>query len=174
MTGKERATLEHLVDLLQGNKDISEADKILPPMTLIHLDNYKFKTGVEGWQTWVTFLKERGRVSNVGCTCTEIKENTDGTYTLMGEWTGEEQGKPVVSDPISATYRIHDGKIVEIWTTAKNYTFFFSITRYGAGFWLILLYLLFWRRFLQKRAQILRYSIEVDPNDAISTQSQQK
>ena len=150
MTEKDKATLDHLVGILQGNKDMSEADKILPPVTLIHLDHYKFETGIEGWQTWITFLKERGRVSNVGCTCTKIKENADGTYTLVGEWTGEYQGKRVVSDPISATYRIHDGKIVEIWTTPKNYTFFFSIARYRVGFWLVLLYMLLWRRFLQK------------------------
>ena len=152
MTEKDKATLNLLVGILQGNKDISEADKILSPVTLIHVDNYDLDTTVEEWQAWVTFLKEKGRVSNVGCTCTEMKQNADGTYTLVGEWTGEYQGKPVVSDPISATYRIRDGKIVEIWTTRKNYIFFFSIIRYRFGLWVVLLYLFLWRRFLHKKS----------------------
>jgi hypothetical protein len=159
MTEKDKATLNHLVGILQGDKDISEADKILPPVTLIHLDNYKFDTTVEEWQAWVTFLKEKGRVSNVGCTSTEMKQNADGTYTLVGEWTGEYQGKPVVSAPISASYRIRDGKIVEIWTTQKNYIFFFRIIRYRVGIWVVLLYCLLWRRFLQKSTEpALNYS----------------
>ena len=155
MTEKDKATLNLLVGILQGNKDISEADKILSPVTLIHVDNYDLDTTVEQWQAWVTFLKEKGRVSNVGCTCTEMKQNADGTYTLVGEWTGEYQGKPVVSDPISATYRIRDGKIVELWTTPKNYIFFFSIIRYPFGFWVVFLYLFLLRRF-GRRAQRLR------------------
>ena len=155
MTEKDKATLNLLVGILQGNKDISEADKILSPVTLIHVDNYDLDTTVEQWQAWVTFLKEKGRVSNVGCTCTEMKQNADGTYTLVGEWTGEYQGKPVVSDPISATYRIRDGKIVELWTTPKNYIFFFSIIRYPFGFWVVFLYLFLLRRF-GRRAQSLR------------------
>ena len=155
MTEKDKATLNLLVGILQGNKDISEADKILSPVTLIHVDNYDLDTTVEEWQAWVTFLKEKGRVSNVGCTCTEMKQNADGTYTLVGEWTGEYQGKPVVSDPISATYRIRDGKIVELWTTPKNYIFFFSIIRYRFGFWVVFLYLFLLRRF-GRRAQSLR------------------
>jgi len=159
MTEKDNAILNHLVALLQGNKDISEADKVLPPVMHSHLDNYEFDTSIEGWQAWWIFLKGKGRVSNVGCTCTEMKKNADGTYTLVGEWTGEQQGKPVVSDPISATYRIRDGKIVEIWTTRKNYIFFFSIIRYRIGFWVLLSYFFLWRRFLQKSTEpALNYS----------------
>ena len=152
MTEKDKATLNLLVGILEGNKDISVADKILPPVTLTHLDNYNFDTSIEAWQAWVTFLKEKGRASNVSGGCTEMKQNADGTYTLVGEWTGEYQGKPVVSDPISATYRIRDGKIVEIWTTRKNYIFFFSIIRYRFGLWVVLLYLFLWRRFLHKKS----------------------
>ncbi len=155
MTSKDKATLNHLVGILQGNKDISEADKILPPVTLTHLDNYNFETSIEAWQAWWIFLKEKGRASNVSGGCTEMKQNADGTYTLVGEWTGEYQGKSVVSDPISATYRIRDGKIVEIWTTRKNYIFFFSIIRYRFCFWVVFLYLFLLRRF-GRRAQSLR------------------
>ena len=152
MTEKDKATLNLLVGILEGNKDISVADKILPPVTLTHLDNYNFETSIEAWQAWWIFLKEKGRASNVSGGCTEMKQNADGTYTLVGEWTGEYQGKPVVSDPISATYRIRDGKIVEIWTTRKNYIFFFSIIRYRFGLWVVLLYLFLWRRFLHKKS----------------------
>ena len=152
MSKKDKATLNLLVGILQGNKDISEAEKILPPVTLTHLDNYNFETSIEAWQAWWIFLKEKGRASNVSGGCTEMKQNADGTYTLVGEWTGEYQGKPVVSDPISATYRIRDGKIVEIWTTRKNYIFFFSIIRYRFGLWVVLLYLFLWRRFLHKKS----------------------
>lgn len=159
MTEKDKATLNHLVSILQGNKDVSEADKILPPVTITNLDNYKFETSVEAWQAWWIFLKERGRASNVSGGCSEMIENEDGTYTLIGEWTGEQQGKPVLSDPISATYRIRDGKIVEIWTTRKNYIFFFNIIRYRVGFWIIVLYFSLWRRFWQKSTQTaLNYS----------------
>ena len=159
MTEKENLILNHLVGILQGDKSISEADKILSPTTLIYLDNYKFEASINAWQMWVTFLKEKGRVSDVGCTCTEIKKNADGTYTLVGEWTGKYQGKPVVSDPISATYRIRDEKIVEIWTTQKNYIFFFRLARYPLGFGVVLLYLLLWKRFGQKSTEpALNYS----------------
>jgi hypothetical protein len=79
-----------------------------------------------------------------------MKQNADGTYTLVGEWTGEYQGKPVVSDPISATYRIRDGKIIEIRTTRTNYSFFFSIMRYHVGLWIVVLYMMFWNYFLRK------------------------
>jgi hypothetical protein len=159
MIEKDKATLDFLVGILQGNKDISEADKILPPVTLTHLDNYKFDTSIEAWQAWWIFLREKGRVSNVSGASTEMKQNADGTYTLVGEWTGEYEGKQVVSAPISASYRIRDGKIVEIWTTRKNYIFFFRIIRYRIGFWIVVLYWLLWRRFLQKsREPALNYS----------------
>ena len=152
MTEKDKTTLNDLVSILQGTKDISEADKILPPVIATHMDHYYFDTSIEAWKTWWTFLKEKGRVSNVSGTCTEMKQNADGTYTLVGGWTGEHQGQPVVFEPISATYRIRDGKIVEIWTTRKNYIFFFSIIRYRVGLWVVLLYLFLWRRFLHKKS----------------------
>lgn len=157
MAKKDHATLNHLVQILDGSKDISEIDQVLHTVTLIHVNNYKIDTTQEEWMAWVTFLKEKGRVSNVGCTRTEIKQNVDGTYTLVGEWTGEYKGKSVVSDPISATYRLHDGKIVELWTTPKNYIFFFSLIRYPGGFWFVFLYLYLLRRF-SKTKPALNYS----------------
>lgn len=150
MIEKDKSTLNDLVSILQGQKDMSEADQILPPVTLIHMDNYDLHTTIEGWKAWWAFSKEKGRVSNLNGTCTEIKQNADGTYTLVGEWTGEYEGQPVVSKPVSATYRIDDGKIVEIWSTRKNYIFFFSIMRYRIGLWIVFSYLFLWRLFLQK------------------------
>lgn len=150
MSEKDKATLNHLVGILQGNKGLSEADQILPPVMSAYLDNYHIDITLESWKVWWEFLKEKGRVSNVSGNCTEMKQNADGTYTLVGEWTGEYQGQPVVSAPISATYRIRDGKIIEIRTTRMNYIFFFPIMRYHVGFWLVCLYVFFWKSFLHK------------------------
>jgi hypothetical protein len=152
MTDKEKATLNDLVSILQGQKDMSEADKILAPIMTAHLDNYEFNISIEGWKIWWHFMKEKGRISNVSGGCSEMKENADGTYTLVGNWRGELDGK-VVFEPISASYRIRDGKIVEIWTKPMNYTFFFPIMRYRVGVAIIFLYLLLWRRFFYKSTE---------------------
>ena len=153
MTKKEKATLNDLVRILQGQKDMSEANKILPPIMKAHLDDHSFNISIEGWQAWWHFMKKKGRISNVSGGCSEMKENADGTYTLVGSWSGELDGKPVVFEPISARYRIQDGKIVEIWTKRMNYTFFFPIMRYRVGVAIIFLYLLLWRRFFYKSTE---------------------
>ena len=130
MNKQDQETLDRLVQILQGNKDISEADQILTPIMTAHLDGHQFDISIEGWEAWWHFMKKKGRISNVSGGCTEIKENQDGTYTLVGNWSGEFNGQPVVFEPISARYRLKDGKITEIWTKRMNYTFFFPIMRY--------------------------------------------
>ena len=150
MNKQNQTALNHLVEILQGRKEISDANKILSPIMTAHLDDYKFNISIEGWEAWWHFMREKGRISNVSGGCTEVKENADGTYTLVGNWSGEFDGKPVLFEPISARYRIQDGKIVEIWTKRMNYTFFFPIMRYRVGVAIIFLYLLLWRRFFYK------------------------
>jgi len=153
MNKQNKTTLNHLVNIFQGNKSISEANKILAPTMTAHLDDYEFNISIEGWEAWWRFMREKGQISNVCGGSTQVTENADGTYTLVGSWSGEFDGKPVLFEPISARYRIQDGKIVEIWTNRMNYTFFFPIMRYRLGVTIVFLYLLLWRHFFNNSSE---------------------
>lgn len=153
MNKQDKTTLNHLVTIFQGNRDISEANKILAPTMTAHLDHYEFDISIDAWQAWWRFMREKGQISNVGAGSTQVKENEDGTYTLVGSWRGEFDGKPVLFEPISARYRIQDGKIVEIWTQRANYAFFFPVMRYRLGVVIVFLYLLLWRHFFSYNSQ---------------------
>lgn len=150
MKEQEERVVTHLAQILQDQKPLSDIHHVLAPQVIAHMDNYSFKMGHRGWIRWVQFLREQGQVSNPSGIRDDIRENPDGTWTLLGHWTGERQGKQVMSEPSSVTYRFEEGKIVEIWSKRTNYTLFFPLIRYRVGLALVFLYLFFWDRFLRK------------------------
>ena len=66
MSEKDKATLDLLVDILQGDKDISETDKILQPVTHFHLDHYDFNATVEQWKAWYLAIRPDAEFQDFG------------------------------------------------------------------------------------------------------------
>lgn len=146
MDALDEEALQILIAVLQDQAPLTAVDPVFMPIVDCHMDQYRFKTSASGWKEWVRFLREKGRVSEMSGVCTAARLNKDGTLTIKGYWTGKRHGRSVVSGPISATYRLENGQIAELWTERKNYAFFFPILRYRYGLEIIFVYLFLWKR----------------------------
>ncbi|SRR5713226_9110526 len=146
MEEQNKAVVERLLTIFAGKADISSGVEIIAQDVISHMDNYTFQ-GINVWARWVSFIRSRGRVSELDLTLDRLVVNPDQTITPYGRWKALYKGKPVVSAEVSATYRLKDRMIVEIWTTRKNYILTFGpIMRSRVGCLLILLYHSFWNK----------------------------
>ena len=145
MTEQEQTTLNHLLSILQGQKPLSDGEKVLAENVVFHMDHYKSRGGRKGWHNWMAFSREKGRITDLSVICDRMVANPNQTITTSGRWVGKRNGKEVTSDELSVTYRIEQGKIVEVWTTRQNYAFIFGdIIKSQIGLFIIYLQLRIW------------------------------
>ncbi len=140
-----------LSDILAGNASIDSGEAFIAEDVDMHMDRYPFK-GISGWKSWLRFIRSRPRV--VDLDLVERKVEVEGDrIRLTGRWAGYINGTYQVSDYRGgASYRVEDGKIVEIWTVRKNYPFMFGpIIKYHLGWLVVLVQLFFWSTFYQPR-----------------------
>jgi hypothetical protein len=52
-----------------------------------------------------------------------LEVHRDATVTARARWRALRAGRLMISDPGVAHYRLVDGRIVEIWSTRRNYAF---------------------------------------------------
>lgn len=142
----DQAVVEHLVELIAGTRPIAEAASVLHQQVISHMDGLTFQ-GISAWQTWLAFIRAHSRVANLTADCDRILTNPDQTLTVYGRWRGDYQAAPAVSSEVWATYRVQDGRVVEIWTTRTNYTFILGpLVRFRLGLLAILAYVGIWSR----------------------------
>lgn len=142
--------VERLLTILAGRTGVSKGAEIIDQNVISHMDDYTFR-GIGAWGNWITFIRSRSRVSELDLIRDRFVVNPDHTISAYGKWVATRHGKRVVSDEVSATYRVKEGLIVEIWTTRTNYTLIFGpMMRYRIGCLLVLLRLWLWSRLTTK------------------------
>lgn len=146
MSEDNTEVVRRLLDVLAGKTPVSQGALLIDRNVVSHLDGYTAH-GIAAWAKWLSFIRSRSRVSQLDLTCDRITVNADQTITPYGRWVANRNGTRVVSDEVSATYRIENGKVVEIWTTRTNYLLIFGpMMRYRLGCLLVLLRSMAWSR----------------------------
>jgi len=121
-TERSRAVVAKLMTILSGDTPIETGVELMAPGVVAHVDGWRFE-GINVWANWIRYLHTRGRVGELTVVVDRMELNADATITVRGHWTGICNGRPVTSSPCMARYRLAQGRIVEIWSTRRNYTF---------------------------------------------------
>ncbi len=139
-------TVARLLTILAGKTPIAAGVDIMAQDVVANFDGWRFE-GINLWANWIHYLRTRTRVTELDLEVDRIEPNPDGTITAHGRWRGLRRGMPVVSEMGVVTYRFHEGRIVEIWTTRHNYVLLIGpYLRYRWGLVLMLLQLYLWKR----------------------------
>jgi flavin-dependent dehydrogenase len=112
------AVVLRLSDVISGRLPLDTIDTLLDPHVVSHLDGIKVK-GTKTWKTWLGSLRDRKGMDDLELVEPRCVLEADGRITLLGRW----QAGGRSSDEVSATYRVSDGRVVEIWTKSANYVF---------------------------------------------------
>lgn len=147
MSEQNKRIVERLLPFLVEKQDLALACELISADVISHLDQYTVR-GREIWMQWVRFINSRRSIRLLEALPEEIVANPDGSVTASGRWKGLRKREIILSHPISATYKIENGKIVEIWTQRTNYTFVLGpLMQSRLGVIGVLLYFKVWRLF---------------------------
>ncbi len=117
-----RATVARLTSILSGELPIEAGSQIIAPDVVAYVDGWQFE-GINVWANWIDYLRTRGRVAGPTLLVDDLTVHPDARVTLRGRWQGLRGGRIATSKPGAATYRLENGRIVEIWSTRSNYAF---------------------------------------------------
>jgi hypothetical protein len=139
--------LAQLFRILAGKTPIEAGTHLIAQNVISHMDERYTFHGINAWANWISFIRSRRRVSDLDLICEQMVANPDGTITASGYWKARYKGREVVSNALVATYRVQDGKVVEIWTKRKNYILIFGpMMKYEPGWVTVMVYLGLWNR----------------------------
>jgi len=134
-----------LIDILSGKSPIERGVELIAPDVVANVDGWRFE-GINVWANWIQYLRTRGRVEARTLFVDEILIHGDATVTVRGCWSALQGERRVFSKPCSARYRLEHGRIVEIWSTRRNYAFMCGAhTESRAGFAVELLRAWWWK-----------------------------
>ena len=141
-----RAAVARLMTILNGDTPIRAGSDIIAPDVVSHVDGWTFH-GIEAWAHWIDYIRTRSRVRAPELWVDEMVVQTDTRLSVRGRWHGVRDGCLTISKPGQASYRLEQGRIVEIWSTRSNYAFLCgSHVETQAGFAFELLRSEWWRR----------------------------
>ena len=131
---RNRATVTRLLDILSGKSPIECGVELMAPDVVANVDGWRFQ-GINVWANWIQYLRTRGRMDALTLFVDEVTVNQDATVTARGCWSAMRGERRVFSKSCSARYRLEHGRIVEIWSTRRNYAFMCGVHTEGrAGF----------------------------------------
>ncbi|MEY2431183.1 MAG: hypothetical protein QOC92_908, partial [Acidimicrobiaceae bacterium] len=107
-----------LADVISGRLDLGWAEHLLADDVVSHLDGLTAH-GSKVWQEWLRLLRSRPNMADLELIDTQPYVLGDGRVLLTGRWRAGSSS----SEEGSATYRVKDGRITEIWTSRTNYDF---------------------------------------------------
>ena len=140
-----RATVARLMTILSGELPIQAGTEIIAPDVVAYVDGWRFE-GINVWANWIDYLRTRGRVTEPTLLVDELAVLDGATVAVRGRWQGYRDGCVATSKPGAATYRLENGRIVEIWSTRTNYAFLCGAhVEYHWGLALELLRTQWWR-----------------------------
>ena len=144
-TERNRATVTRLIDILSGKSPIECGVELIAQDVVANVDGWRFE-GINVWANWLLYLRTRGRVDELTLFVDQLAVNRDGTVTVRGCWSAMQGERRVFSKSCSARYRLEHGRIVEIWSTRRNYAFMCGAhTEWRAGFAVELLRAWWWK-----------------------------
>lgn len=134
-----RVAVARVVSILNGDAPIESGTDVIAPDVVAHVDGWTFQ-GINVWANWIDYIRTRGRVSAPTLVVDEVLVNPDATITVSARWQGVRLGRVATSLPAAARYRLERGRVVEIWSTRRNYSFLCGLhTVFRSGFALELL-----------------------------------
>jgi len=119
---RNRATVTRLLDILCGESPIESGVELIARDVVANVDGWHFQ-GINVWANWILYLRTRGRVDALTLFVDQIVAERDGTVTVRGCWSAMRGEHRLFSKLCSARYRLENGRIVEIWSTRRNYAF---------------------------------------------------
>jgi hypothetical protein len=119
---RNRATVTRLLDILSGKSPIESGVELIAQDVVANVDGWRFQ-GINVWANWIQYLRTRGCVDALTLFVDEVAVNGDATVTARGCWSAMRGEHRVFSKSCSARYRLENGRIVEIWSTRRNYAF---------------------------------------------------
>ncbi len=134
---EDEALVRSLMDVIAGRAPVEEARRLLAPDVLCHMDRFSTR-GIGTWAAWVEFIRSRG-VDELEPVVERVTAGLGGTVTAHGRFRGRSAGRVVEGGEGAATYRIRDGRIVEIWTGRRNYELVFGRRALHPLPWLLVL-----------------------------------
>lgn len=117
-----RAAVAGVMAILSGAAPIENGADLFAPDVVCNVDGWRFQ-GINVWANWIKYVRTRGRVTGLTVLLDELVDETDGTVTARGRFSGMRDGRQIISKPCSARYRLVNGRIVEVWSTRLNYAF---------------------------------------------------
>ena len=108
--------------ILSGDTPIEAGADLLSPHVVAHVDGWRFE-GINVWANWIRYLRTRCRLAEPTLIVDKIEIDADAIVTAHGRWTVIRDGRQTTSEPCRARYRMAEGRIVEIWSTRRNYAF---------------------------------------------------
>jgi hypothetical protein len=147
MSHQNLQIVERLLPFLVEKDELAGVHQLISADVLSHMDQYTAH-GLQVWMQWVHFINSRRRVTHLETELESLTLDPDGRVIAAGKWRAQRNGVPAISGRICATYRIHNDRIVEIWTRRSNYTFILGpLMGSQWGLALVLLYFNVWRLF---------------------------
>jgi hypothetical protein len=148
----DEALVVRLLAVISGDAPMAEAEQLLAPDVISHMDQWTVR-GITVWYDWLEFLlsKTGGDVTVV---LDRLVTREDGTITAHGNL--RTANAPFSSrQEHQATYRLENGRIVEVWTTRGNYEMIFGPkVRHPVRWLLVLLEMAIWRRLPWRRRAV--------------------
>jgi hypothetical protein len=142
---RNRTTVTRLLDILSGRSPIESGVELIAQDVVANVDGWRFD-GINVWANWIQYLRTRGRVEALTLFVDRVTVDDDAIVTVRGCWSAMRGERRVFSKSCSARYRLVEGRIVEIWSTRRNYAFICGAhVEYRAGFAAELLRAWWWK-----------------------------
>src|SRR5262245_4694564 len=106
--------------ILSGETPIEAGIELIAPDVVAHVDGWRFQ-GINVWANWINYIRTRGYVAEPTLLLQGLVIERDASITASGRWKGIRGEHSVISHLCSAKYRLMGGRIVEIWSTRRNY-----------------------------------------------------
>jgi hypothetical protein len=119
---RNRATVTRLLDILRGESPIESGVDLIAQDVVANVDGWRF-AGINVWANWIQYLRTRERMDALTLFVDELVVNSDASVTVRGCWSAMRGERRLFSKSCSARYRLEHGRIVEIWSTRRNYAF---------------------------------------------------
>lgn len=134
-----RHLLERVLRLVAGPADLGEVERYMTADVVVHLDRLTFR-GLGGWRRWMRYSHARSGLTEVELELLDAEELGADRLRVRIGGRGRRGDRVVVAEPVWIVYRFvsaevedigEDGadgaeKLAEMWTSRRNYTFFFG------------------------------------------------
>src|SRR6185369_6874195 len=109
----DEALVVRLLAVISGDAPMAEAEQLLAPDVISHMDQWTVR-GITVWYDWLEFLRSKVE-GHVTVVLDRLVTREDGTITAYGNL--RTANAPFASrQEHQATYRLENGRIVEVWT----------------------------------------------------------